>query len=286
LLWTGLLVNREKRLIYRGFAMSLRVALIALWMLMTPLAAAAQTAPVQVQFVGTITSSASDTLTIRQADGSQAPWTGPLPDFPYNVGDQVTVSFSAQPGAPATPVDGIYRYSVVGRSQTGIGGGGTGTALLGGMDVSGPIRPSGQWESATGLVLTFNSNTNQWSMEMPSGGYTLSEFDGPGFTYDRATNTLASSSTTAEPRFGCGDVGAGCFNIGGTMTGGAINRVAVWGTDGSLAGLFSMLFSGNWFVNGQQVGGGPVDVPEPGQTGLFALAALAIMLRARRRAFA
>lgn len=263
------------------------VAPFFIWLVLLPLSAQAQTAPVEVKFVGTITASAPDTLMIRQTDGTMKAWTGPLPDFPYVAGDQITVSFNAMPtpeyldpNYPRKPADGIYRFAVTGRSQ---GSGSTGSAMLAGMDVSGPIKPSGQWEWANGLVLTYNANTGTWGMEMPSGGYVLSEFNGTGFTYDRAANTLAASATTAEPRYGCGELGAGCFNIAGTMTGGAIDRAPVWGTDGSLAGFFSMLFSGNWFVNGQQIGGGATEVPEPGQTGLFALAFIAVMLRGRRR---
>ena len=270
-----------------GFAVGRWVALFAALLMFTPFAALAQTSPVQVRFVGTITSSASETLMIRTADGSNVPWTGPMPDYPYVAGDQVTISFNAiptgeylDPSYPRQPADGIYRFQVTGRSQGATAS--TGVAALAGMDVSGPIGASGQWESARGLVLTYNSNTGTWGMEMPTGTYTLSEFNGPGFLYDRGTNTLTGSNTTAEPRYGCGEAGAGCFNIAGTMNSGSF-QAPVWGTDGSLAGLFSMLFSGSWFVNGQQVGGGATDVPEPGQTSLFALALVAVMLRTRRR---
>lgn len=258
-------------------------------LLLLPVAAQAQTAPVQVEFVGTITSSVSDTLLIRTANGT-VPWTGPLPDYPYVVGDQIRISFSAQPSGeyldpnfPYQPADGIYRFSILGRSQLP-GAPSLGVASLSGLDVSGPIGPSGFTESAAGLVLTFNSNTGAWDLVMPNGGFALYEFDGPGLTYDRTSNSLALSSTTREPGLGCGELGAGCFGITGTMTSGVADRIPVWGTDGSFAGIFSILWSGNWFVNGQQVGGGgSTDVPEPGQLGLFAMALMAVALRRGRR---
>lgn len=260
--------------------MSRWVALIVAWLLLVPLAAQAQTAPVEIKFVGTITASAPDTLMVRQADGSLKPWTGPLPDFPYVTGDQITVSFTATPGQPAISSDGIYRYSIVGASQPASG---SGYARLGSLDVSGPVAPSGDWNGATGLLLVYNSNTGTYSLEMPTGSYLLGEFDGPGYTYDPATNTMAPSSTTGDPRFGCSDQGSGCFNVTGTMGSGAVNQAPIYGTDGSLRGFFSMLFSGDWFVNGVKQAGGVTQVPEPGQTGLFAMALAALIWRGRRR---
>lgn len=264
-----------------------RLLTLLIMLLAWPSLALAQSGPVEVKFVGTITASAPDTLMIRGAGGVMTPWTGPLPDFPYVAGDQITVSLNVLPSGeyldpnyPSKPVDGIYRFSVTGRSQ-GIFST-TGVAPIRSMDVSGPIGPSGQWESATGLLLTYNANTGAWGMEMPKGTYTLSEFDGPGYLYDRTTNSMSLTNTTAEPVYRCGEPGAGCFNVTGNMTSGAINRAPVWGTDGSLAGFFSMLFSGDWFVNGVKQGGA-TEVPEPGQTGLFAMALIAVMLRRRQR---
>jgi PEP-CTERM motif len=244
--------------------------------------ALAQTAPVEVKFVGTITGSAADTLTVMGK-----PWTGPLPDFPYVKGDQITVSFMAQPDGYQSPsaVDGIYRYSIVGQSQ--LAGSQTGIALISNPDVSGPIHPSGQLSTSTGLVLVYNSNTATYSLEMPSGHYSLSQFDGPSYTYDPAANSLSLSSTAGDPRYGCSDQGSGCFGVSGSMTDSAILGVPVYGTDTSSRGFWSMLFSGDWFVNGVKQGtGGATDVPEPSQLLLFAGAVAVLMLRKSPRRLA
>lgn len=257
-----------------------RVALMFAWLLFSPLAANAQTAPVQVQFVGTITSSASDTLMIRNADGTSTRWTGPLPDFPYVNGDQISIAFNATPGSAVQSADGLYRYTIIGPAQAG----GSNFARTGAIDVSGPVAGGG---TVNGLTLVYNAATGAYSLETGTSGYTMSSFDGPGYLYDPAANSLSLTSTTRQPGAGaCSDQNIGCFNLTGGLTSGAFSGVPVFASDGSLRGFFSTLFSGSWFVNGQQVGGGPVDVPEPGQTGLFALAALAVMLRARRSGLA
>lgn len=248
------------------------IALLALTLAFAFQPAAAQTAPVTVQFVGTITGSAADTLTINGQ-----PWTGPLPDFPYITGDQITVSFTATPGQPATSADGIYRFTVVGPSQPASG---AGYASIGSMDVSGPIAAAGSWSGATGILLVYNSNTGSYSIEMPNNQYLLGEFDGPGYSYDPVSGSVALTSTTGDPRYGCGDQGSGCFNLTGTMSSGSI-RAPVYGTDGSTRGFWSMLFSGDWFVNGVMQPGGATQVPEPGQLGLFVLALVPLVLRRR-----
>lgn len=256
-----------------------RVAAVFALLALSPLPAAAQVAPVEVKFVGTITGSAADTLMIN---GQK--WTGPLPDFPYVKGDQITVSFMATPDGYKSPtaVDGIYRYSVVGRSQV-TGGAPLSSALIGSMDVSGPIAPSGQWASSTGLVLVFDSKTNSYSLEMPTGQYSLFEFDGPGYQYDPTSNSVSLTSTTRQPGLGCGEAGSGCFGVIGGMTNGAVDRAPVFGTDGSTRGFWSMLFSGDWFVNGTKQGGGSTQVPEPGQLSLFALALAVLAWRLHAR---
>lgn len=257
-----------------------RVALLLAMLLLAPFTAQAQTAPVQVQFVGTITASASDTLMIRNADGTSTRWTGPLPDFPYVNGDQVTISFSATPGSAVQSADGLYRYTIVGPAQPGTGG--SNLASLGAVDVSGPIAGGG---GVNGLTLVYNAATGGYSLETGANGFTMWSFDGPGYLYDPAAGSFSLTSTTRQPGAGpCSDQNIGCFNLTGGLTGGAFSGVPVFASDGSLRGFFSTLFSGSWFVNGQQVGGGgATDVPEPGQLGLFALALLAVMMRRSRR---
>ncbi len=260
-------------------------AMLAALLLLAPAAAQAQLATVEVKFVGMITGSAADTLMIN---GQK--WTGPLPDFPYKAGDQITVSMNVRPSGeyldpnyPSKPVDGIYRFSVIGASQLQNFPSATAIAPITAMDVSGPISAAGGIQTSQGLVMTYNSNSGTWGMEMPTGSYSLFQFDGPGYLYDPASDSLSLTSTTRDPVYGCTDQGSGCFGLSGSMTDSAIRRAPVYGTDGSTRGFFSMLFSGDWFVNGVKQGGGSTEVPEPGQLGMMALALLPLIARRRRR---
>jgi hypothetical protein len=105
---------------FAGFALAVCAVAIA------PLAstARAQTTTVPVTFNGTVSISASDTVSIRQADGSYAAYTGSLPAFPYQDGQAVSISFNAtvpsaawyaaNPSAAAMTqaADGVYRITL------------------------------------------------------------------------------------------------------------------------------------------------------------------------------
>ena len=259
-------------------------ALVAAWLMLTPAAAQAQVAPVAVQFVGTITGSAADTLVVRQPDGTMKPWTGPLPDFPYMKGDQITVSFKAQPGSAVQSADGLYRYTIIGPSQTS-GSTGSNYALASGIDASGPIAPDALFQAVTGLNLLFDAKANTYSIEMPTGRYSIAEFGVPTLAYNQSSGSL---STISGGGSGCEDFlngATGCYRLTGDMTSGAFTNVKVVdSTDGGLAGFFNLLFSGDWFVNGvKQGGGGSTQVPEPGQLALMAMALLPLVARRRKR---
>lgn len=234
--------------------------------------ALAEPIPATVEFKGTITASAPDTLIVNGQ-----PWTGPLPDYPYKAGDQITVSFVATPGSAVQSADGLYRYTIVGPGQTSSISG-SNYAQTGAIDVSGPIAGGG---FVNGMTLVYDANTGSYTIELPQDRYTLSLFDGPGYLYDPASNSLALTSTTSQPGGSCFASGAGCFNITGNLSGGSVDRAPVWGTDGSRRGIFSVLFSGDWFVNGSKVGGS-TQVPEPGALGLMLAALVPLALRRRK----
>lgn len=260
-----------------GFMIRLFAMLLALLTLSGPAMAQTLPPPVAVQFLGTITGSAADSLVIRNGDGTTSPWTGPLPDFPYHTGDQIAVSFTAQTDNGVQSADGLYRYTFVGPSQLG-GLSGSNYAVTNGVDVTGPISGGG---GISGLTLVYNAVTGSYGLELPSSSYTMWLFDGPGLLYDPASNTMALTASTRQPGGACGDFGAGCFNIVGDLDSGAVDRAPVWGTDGSLRGLFGIEWTGSWFVNGQQVVA--TAVPEPDQLPLFAAALLVLGWLYQRR---
>ena len=236
-------------------------------------AALAEPIPATIEFRGTISASAPDTLIVNGQ-----PWTGPLPDYPYKAGDQISVSFVATPGSAVQSADGLYRYTIYGASQSGSISG-SNYARAGTIDVSGPIAGG---DFVNGMTLIYDAVADSYTIELPQDRWIMSSFDGPGYLYDPATNSLSSTSTTRQPGGFCGDGGAGCFAISGNLSGGAVDRAPVWGTDGSLRGFFSMLFSGDWFVNGSRVGGA-TQVPEPGQLALMMAALVPLVLRRRRK---
>jgi hypothetical protein len=120
-----------------------------------PAAALGQTAPISrtipVTCTGVVSSTAADTVLVRQPDGSYASFVGDLPALPYAKGDPATISFNATVPTRAfydsgvyhgqTASDGIYRITVSSPYYNGGGSaGGIGNSTA--ADVSGPINPA------------------------------------------------------------------------------------------------------------------------------------------------
>jgi hypothetical protein len=111
---------------------------------------------VRVTFTGTVTNDVTNTIRIRQPDGSSIPYTGPVPDYPYKKGDQVTISFDtvlpnrnfyASPSYTGQQAaDGIYRVAVT----SPFSGSASNLGSTKGIDVSGVsdrkvFRRQGHW---------------------------------------------------------------------------------------------------------------------------------------------
>ncbi len=277
-----------------------RIAITAA-LVLTPLTASAQTAPISrtitLTYAGTVTQSASDTLMIRQPDGSLTRYTGPLPEFPYKVGDQVSISFNATVPTRAfydtgiyqgqLAADGIYRIEVTspyyngGTTPDGIG---NSTAA----DVSGPIGPAlnaGQ-PTNTRMTIVYDYNADTYSI-LGAGDFSSGANAGPGYFYNAASTQYV----------GCTG-GAACTtyagadpilfqlrqNADGSMGTGNIGVMSTDLTSGTGTGFFSLLFSGAWNLpTFGGAGGGPTPVPEPGMLGLFAAAFAVLPLRRRLR---
>lgn len=246
----------------------------------------AQTAPISrtipVTFTGVVSSTAEDTLLIRQPDGSFATYQGPLPDLGYTKGDPVTVSFNATLPTKAfydsgvyrgqIAADGIYRIQLATAAYGGGGSTGIGAATI--PDVSGPIAPADNSGQPTNVRMTilYDYNADSYSIE-GSGGFTAGAYSSPGYIYDAASGSYLACSNAFSCRTSA-SMDPILTGLNGSTDGTQIAtgniRVATSNlTSGTGTGFFSWLFSGSW--NLPQYRSGPVDVPEPGMTILFGL---------------
>lgn len=275
------------------------LGMVAVMVAVSPVAA--QVAPISrtipVTYTGTVTSSASDTLMVRQPDGTIAPYTGPLPDYPYATGDAVTISFNAtlptrefydSVYAGQKAADGIYRITVTSpyyNGGTAPGGIGNSTAA----DVSGAINPAPNFGQPTNtrMTIVYDYNTDSYAIE-GSGGFFSSAYSAPGYLYDAASGQYLLCGTSGAPS--CLP-GAGydpvLTSLSGSADGSTVNvgNVRVWSTDtasGTGTGFFNLSFLGSWNLPGFG-GGGATQVPEPGMIGLFAAALAMLPLRRRMR---
>ncbi len=261
--------------------------------------AAAQTAPISrtvpITFTGVVSSSASDTLMVRQPDGSLTPYTGPLPDYPYAKGDAVSISFNATlptrefydsvyTGQKAA--DGIYRITVSSPYYNGgTAPGGIGNSTV--ADLLGPIDPalnSGQ-PTNTRMAIVYDYNTDSYAIE-GSGSFFSGAYSAPGYLYDAVSGTYRLCGVSGQPS--CLP-GAGYDPILTALSGGAdgtsvnLGNVRVLSNDPSGpvgTGFFSLAFLGSW--NLPQYGGA-TQVPAPGMLGLFGAAIASVGLRRSRR---
>jgi PEP-CTERM motif len=260
--------------------------------------ASAQTAAISrtipVTFTGVVANDVGSSIRIRQPDGSFAAYTGPVPAYPYNKGDAVTISFNAVVPtrdfytSPAyqgqVAADGIYRIGITGPNNSG-----TTTQIGSGSnyDVSGPINAGsnfGQPIGATGLTVVYDSNADNYSIEFPNNRWTAGTFDAPSFTYNSATNTIASTPSTCVGALGCRDLGDAGFALTGDADSIGTGNIRITDIANATFGLFNIDFTGSW--NLPTFGGGngtPTDVPEPSMLLLFAGATAGLVGRQRRR---
>jgi PEP-CTERM motif len=277
--------------------LAVAIALSNIAFVTTAAPAAAQSAPqsrtITVTFFGTVTNDVTKSIRIRQADGSYVPFTGAVPDYPYKVGDSVTISFNAvvptraayEAGgalANAASADGIYRISV--RNPFYASGGGPlgiGNSTI--ADPSGPINPVDTFGQPTNtrMTLVYDAIADSYSIDFTNGQFTSGAYSGPSYLYDAATQTLTPCTGSA-----CGNGG---FSISGNANQLATSNIGITGTaagngpqSGPGTGLFNLLFSGSWNLPSYNAGGGPIDVPEPATMILFAGGAAAVVRRRRR----
>jgi hypothetical protein len=257
--------------------------------------AIAQTRTIPVTFSGVVANDVGSSIRIRQPNGTFAAFNGPVPAYPYNKGDAVTISFNATVPtrdfytSPAyqgqVAADGIYRIGITGPNNfgdsTGIGRGSN-------YDVSGPINPGlnfGQPIGSNGLTIVYDSNADSYSIEFPTDRWTAGTFDAPGYVYDSATNSLASASSTCVAALGCRDLGDAGLTLTGNAAGISTGNIRIGDLTRATAGLFNVDFTGSWNlpIFGSSSGGTPTDVPEPSIVLIFAGATAGLALRRRKR---
>jgi len=269
--------------------------LVGLALLAAAPALHAQTSTIPVTFTGTVSTSFGDTVKIKQADGSYATYTGPLPSFAYQDGQAISISFNATvPNAAyyaANPsaanltraADGQYRITLYsdtsGMAGLSIPGIGTGSAptVSDGITATGNPRSGGT--STLAVTLMYNATTDTYSIA-PGSAFVAGYFTGPGFLYDAATGSLIPCSGAACDPAG---TGANLFSLVGNTAGtqvGAYNIPILDSITGALVGLYTMVFSGSWSFGGNA--NGATEVPEPGMLALFGAGALVPIWRRRR----
>ncbi len=236
---------------------------------------APQTRVLSVKYTGVITNDVTDTLMIRQPDGTLARYMGTVPNYEYKKGDAVSVSFTtnvptkAYYDANTVPKasDGIYRFSYAGPN-----GNGNGFGVSRDFDISGSFGRAIDF-GGSGITIVYDSNVDTYSLEFRDGGFGIGYFSGPGYDYDALTGALL-------PGFaGFANEGSGGPLLRGNATDLSLSvPIGINAPGGGNAGNFSLGFKGSWNLPNYSA----TQVPEPASIGIFA-GGLFLLQRARRR---
>jgi PEP-CTERM motif len=247
---------------------------------------------VRVTFTGVVTNDVTDSISIRQPDGTFAPYAGPVPDYPYSKGDSVTISFDTITPNRNDPlysaqgaVDGIYRFNVTSPS-TGFS---SGIGFTNRMDVSGPIDQEQVPFLLRGITLVYDANTDNYTLDFPTGSWTSGYYDAPSYDYNAATGQLTAADACVGVQCESADLLLRGTATAVTLSNGFGRGIPIGGTDASgapglMGYLGSLSLSGSFnfgTFGGGSTGGGPIDVPEPGT--LFFFGGGVAALAARRR---
>jgi PEP-CTERM motif len=288
----------------RKISIALALAVVGMGSALMSESAVAQGAPqtrtIPVTFTGVVANDVTRTIYVPQPDGTPTRFTGAVPDYPYRPGDTVTISFNAivptraayEAGgalANVASADGIYRIAVSNPFYNGNSRPlGIGNSTI--ADPSGPINPIPTFGQPTNtrMTLVYDSIADSYSIDFGNnGGLLSSAYNAPTYNYDPAAQTLTPCQGTtcaySDSSFLPNTV------LTGSATQVVVNRVTVPQSvpndpfrNGIIAGFFDLFINGSWNLP-SYTPGGPVDVPEPAMTLLFAGGAAAVIRRRRRR---
>lgn len=260
----------------------------------------AQTAPtsqtIALTFSGVVANSVTNSIRIRQPDGTYVPYTGPVPEFPYRQDEPVTISFSAKVPTKAfydtvyqgqKAADGIYRIRVNTPASPG-GAAGIGSATA--ADVSGPIGYSPNYGEFpyTGMTVVYDYNNDSYFVE-GEGGFLAGNLFGPGYVFDATTGNLVSCQgmTCAPSQY---DFNSFLLRDNPSGAGLVASNVGIYDpvSGSNRAGLWDLLISGSWNLPqyGGGSSGGSTQIPEPSMVLLFGAGAAVLVRRRRRAGFA
>ena len=288
--------------------MKLVQTLIALSLAVLPASLAANVIPpsedyrvVRVEFNGTVTSSITDNIVVRGSDGSVVPYTGPIPDYPFNTGDAIIIGFDTivptgqaiADGIVPQSADGIYSFQIGPRPEQLDQFPGTGS--FGNFYGNGGIADTGTYGTDGNLNIVYDANADSYSLGLLRDGtsgattdlFGIGFFDFPFLAYDIATDRLftanivdlfPSNSGTALTGLSAteGRIPTTIFNFNGSEFLGGTPVGAL--QDGNIR------FTGSW--NLPIFGQNPTPVPAPGMMVLFGLGLGLIAARRRKAATA
>ncbi len=249
---------------------------------------------IRVEFSGTVTSSITDEITVRDSSGNLVPYSGPVPDYPFETGDAITIGFDAvvptgetiAAGLVPPSADGIYSFQIGPRpDQLDQFPQNASYINLSGSE---GITGSGNFSTDGGLSIVYDANNDTYQLNPTGAGvggdlFGVGFFDAPVLVYDQNADMLStalfsdllplSQSTIAWSGTGddAGRIPLPILNYAnGQFT----------GFSGNSTGS-NLRFTGGWniplFGRGE-----PVQVPEPPIAILFGIAAAGFWARRRR----
>jgi len=236
---------------------------------------------VTVNDEGVITSSPTKDIMLRAPGGIIFPYTGPAPDYPFNVGDPIKISFEAiipskqaiQSGIIPTAANGIYTFKLTAnaadiKTDPTLGGF---RNIIGNGGLSQATDEQGNVESRSngGLAIVYNAISDSYSINSNANDtqfsqkFALGGLDVASLNYNVLENNILVAQLSSLTRGATSWSGLG----GGKGSIGVSNAQNVGTTHPTLAQL-SIFFDGAFNVSGPI----PSSVPAPPILLIFGIA--------------